>query len=129
MSPFTDPCGEDLTLTLAPGQETRVHVAAGTIIACADGTILVRESATPGGDDWGVLRPPPRVPLAAGQVHRVEQAGVVFLHSLGGAQLYCVAPPAPVREFFAARLHAIAKWVNIFFFRRGVEQSGSSSGS
>ncbi len=129
MSPYTEPPPDDCRLLLEPGQEARLNASAGTIIACADGAILLRESVMAGGDDWNVLRPRSRVPLASGQVHRVEQAGVVFLHSVGGARLYCVAPPSPVRDFLRARLHAIAKYVNIFFFRRGVEQSGSSSGS
>ena len=129
MSLFTDLTQEDRRLTLAPGQETRLLAAAGTIIVCADGAIQVRESAAPGADDWGVLRPPVGVPLASGQVHRVEQAGAVFLSSGSVAQVFCVAPPSPVRDFLTLRLHAISKWVNIFFFRRGVEQSGSSSGS
>ena len=113
---------------LAAGAADRHYLRAGSRVICLAGAIeIIRPHVDRGeyGGGWSV--PPER--LAEGEHFLVEMSGPVTVIAQGPARfVYLHAQPVLLR-FYGFCVHAIKKWVMIHLIRRGVEQSGSSSGS
>ena len=122
----------DLSLDLSAGQRVQLALSAGTLIACAEGAALLTEPGAAWSDGWSEsagVRFACSVALYAGQAQHVEYGGTVTLYTERGARVYCVAPVRPWRRFMRTSLQDFLKCAILLFSRRGVEQSGSSSGS
>ncbi len=119
------PAGRAERLQLAAGSALSRHARGGAQLICLEGQVRVVEHCA-GQDGAGV---PVDVPLAAGQAHRVEFGGAVTVRAHGAALVVWMEPAPRWRAIPAAALQGFSKWVMITFIRRGVEQSGSSSGS
>ncbi|BDC27542.1 hypothetical protein NB2BOR_A18330 [Bordetella parapertussis] len=112
-------------LQLAAGAGLCRHARGGAQLICLEGRVRVVEHCA-GQDGAGV---PVDVPLVAGQAHRVEFGGAVTVRAQAAALVVWVEPASRLRAMLAVALQGFSKWVMITFIRRGVEQSGSSSGS
>ncbi len=116
-------------LRLQAGQGARVYGNAGTVIVCTEGAL---ELALPALADGVVaLVPRPRVALLhAGESWHLEDSGPLALSSRHGAGAVLLPARAGLlRRLGRAGMHALRKCAILISSRRGVEQSGSSSGS
>ena len=119
-------CPETHLLVLRRGDCRTLYGPAGTVLVCVEGEMRRTERVPGAGDSLPRLV---QVPLWAGESHLFEQAATVSLTAVSQARLLCLRPQ-PVWRVLAARLlRRTAKYAMMTNIRRGVEQSGSSSGS
>ena len=112
---------------LLPAGTTQTrHILPGTLLVCLEGSLRYSEHV-PQAD--GAMPYYVAVSLCTGESVRCEEAGAITLNAVVSTRLLCLYPRPVWRVWIARRMHRIAKYAMIHFIRRGVEQSGSSSGS
>jgi hypothetical protein len=98
----------------------------GAIIVCAGGRVRRRVELP------GLEQVPQRivdVTMHPGEIYLFDRTGLLRLSADADAMLLCVSPASRMRAWWAGVKRRLAKYGMIPFIRRGVEQSGSSSGS
>lgn len=107
---------------LATGQQTVFASRCGDRIICLEGQAQVLAMPPDWGWRWQAC-------LHAGESHDCDGAGLLHLR----ADTACTVIHLPATSLWHGRagrgVQALLKWCMIRFIRRGVEQSGSSSGS
>ncbi len=108
-------------LSLPGGGCRSFYARSGDHVVCLEGRIAVSEARAGGLDVYQRVESA----LQAGEAYCFHEASVVTLQ---------VAPGQPPDLFacatgLARAVQHLSKWCMIRFIRRGVEQSGSSSGS
>ncbi len=121
-----------------------LQARAGTLIVCLSGSITLKEGAA-GFERAGIA---PSVPLHTGQTHLILYGGQINIAALQHTEFLCIAPKRlweKVRKwaFYSKKVAPGSENMPLIdscaaqtsklgydsFIRRGVEQSGSSSGS
>ncbi|SRR5690606_1199877 len=97
-----------------------------SVVVCSEGSVRRTERIARGDDALPLVVD---VLLRRGESHAVENGAVVTLAAESDAQLLCLLSVRPWRVFAARLLQGAADYVMMTNIRRGVEQSGSSSGS
>ena len=113
-------------LVLRRGGRLALRETAGTVLVCVEGSVCRIENIFRGDD---ALPYTVQVPLRAGESYVFEQAASVTITAESCAHLLCLRPEPAWRVWGARLLRRSAKYAMISNIRRGVEQSGSSSGS
>ena len=119
-------CSVTRSLVLRRGDCRVVYEPARTILVCVEGRVSRTESI-PGAEE--TLPRVVQVALRAGESYLFDQAASVTLTAESSARLLCLRPQSAWRVLAAPLLRRIAKYAMMTNIRRGVEQSGSSSGS
>ena len=98
----------------------------GAIVVCASGRVR-RSVELPGLEHvpHGIVD----VTMHPGEIYVFDRAGSMRLSADADAVLLCLSPASRMRAWWAGVKRGLAKYGMIPFIRRGVEQSGSSSGS
>ena len=113
-------------LMLRCGETRALWGATGMVLVCAEGTVR-RTEPVPGYDEpWPYTV---GVAMGPGESYVYEQALRLQLTAESEARLLCLYPARWWRVLARHLQRAGAKYAMIPFIRRGVEQSGSSSGS
>ncbi len=109
-----------------PGGGCRSFYArSGDQVVCLEGRIAVGEARAGGLDVYQRVESA----LQAGEAHCFHEAGVVTLKAGQDSRLIYLHAQPVWRASMARAVQHLSKWCMIRFIRRGVEQSGSSSGS
>ena len=113
-------------LVLQRGADCALWNAAGTVLVCLEGRVRC-SVPVPGLDQpWPHIV---SVAMGQGESYRYEQAARLHIVAESRVRLLCIPPARPGRVWARRLLQAAAKYAMISYIRRGVEQSGSSSGS
>ncbi len=102
-----------------------LYARSGDHVVCLEGRIAVGEARAGGLDPWHRIESA----LHAGEAHCFHETGVVTLSAARDSRLVYLHAQPVWRQRMARAVQHISKWCMIRFIRRGVEQSGSSSGS
>ena len=111
---------------LQRGDRCSLPAVKGMVLVCVEGSVH-RTELVPQAE--GVLPYAVQVPMRAGESHLFEQAVSIALAADCQVRLLCLRPQPIWRVWGARLLRYAAKYAMITNIRRGVEQSGSSSGS
>jgi len=104
----------------------RVYGTRGTVLVCLKGSVDLVHAIPNEGAVTPYVVPSP---LHQGESYLFEDAHSISLRSACLAQLLCLRPQAMWRVLLRTLMQRVKYYAMITFIRRGVEQSGSSSGS
>ncbi len=143
MALFSAPEPQSLRFDLPAGASRQVRLRAGAAVVCVSGRLIaIDPSYRPDLPPGARLAPSP--PLNAGETYCLAEGGWLALSAVTSAQVICLDPPGMAARAVAvlARLLHLGrgngapgcnaqdfKMMYDSHIRRGVEQSGSSSGS
>ena len=111
---------------LPAGATQTLRVVSGTMLVCLEGGLHRSERVVQAD---GILPYIVQVPLYRGESYACEEATWITLTASVPARLLCLYPKPLWRVWVGRGMQRVAKYAMIHFIRRGVEQSGSSSGS
>ena len=116
------------TIFLPAGASERRVLRHGSNVVCLAGEIeLVQTCAEQG--EYTAAWPLPSERLREGECRTIEFSGPVVVRAQCDARVVYLRAQPVLQRVWRAGVQAFEKWVMILFIRRGVEQSGSSSGS
>ncbi len=111
--------------SLSGGGTHNVYARSGDRIICLEGWVTVGEPRAGAGARCGDVA----AALRAGETHYFHEGGVVSLRAEQDCRIIYLRAQPVLWPYVLRALQHIQKWCMIRFIRRGVEQSGSSSGS
>ncbi|GAB3080116.1 hypothetical protein GCM10027287_15720 [Bordetella muralis] len=124
--PDTSTSGLTKEIILPPGATQMVHGIRGTVLICVTGSVIQRQSIPRDGDAMPYIA---QSPLRQGESYVFEDTHAILLRSEGLTHLLCIRPRSAWRVWARQLMQRIEYYAMITNIRRGVEQSGSSSGS
>ena len=113
-------------IVLPPGATQTVHGIQGTVLICLTGSVIQHQSIPRDGDAMPYIA---RSPLRQGESYVFEDTRAILLGAEGLTHLLCIRPRPAWRVWVRRLMQRIEYYAMITNIRRGVEQSGSSSGS
>ncbi len=113
-------------LVLQRGETRNFLATSGMVLVCIEGRVRRSEPIRGYDEPWPYIVD---VAMGQGESYVCEQAVPVQVCAESQARLLCLRPASRWRVLARRLLRAGAKYAMISNIRRGVEQSGSSSGS
>ncbi|GAB3102623.1 hypothetical protein GCM10027288_07700 [Bordetella tumbae] len=113
-------------IVLPPGSTQTVYGVRGTVLICLTGGVIQHQSIPRDGDAMPYIA---QSPLRQGESYVFEDTHSILLRAEGLTHLLCIRPRPVWRVWAKQLMQRIEYYAMITNIRRGVEQSGSSSGS